>query len=157
MTVRLWRGRVGNTIVRIMARAGVAQPVAGLGAGEAGAGRVALGSAGRGQVVGRGTVAQAGVVERALEAGANRTKCAVAPIRAGAVEAEAQYNVCHPRTARQGHFNFAQKGHFYFALPHTICHVDNTCFQPYNMYKLYSLYTGDRNAKHNHKKRRGAG
>lgn len=117
----------------------------------------AQGSAGRGPLAGRGTAARAGAVDQAPEEDANRTKCAVAPTRAGAVEAEAQYNVCHPRTARQGHFNFAQKGHFYFALPHTICHVDNTCFQPYNMYKLYGLYIGDRNAKHNHKKRRGTG
>ena len=46
MTVRRWQGRAENTIVRvILARAGVAQPAAGLGAEEAGAGRRALGSA----------------------------------------------------------------------------------------------------------------
>ena len=101
MTARLWRGRVGNTIVRITARAGVAQPVAGLGAGEAGADRVAPGSAGRGPLAGRGTVAQAGAVGRDLEVGANLIRSAVAPTRVGG-EAAGVCSVYHLPIARQG-------------------------------------------------------
>ena len=54
MIARLWRGRVVNTVVRVrVIDAGVAQPVAGLGAEGVAAGR-ALGSAEQALVAGRG-------------------------------------------------------------------------------------------------------